>query len=195
MSDNYGTTWWGRKWHRGLETIGLSYPDHRIVKGRAIAGRDGVEHLEITPGGVHAIVNDERDYPVSIEIDPYAKDQWDEALAAMGNSPSCVGALLAGALPKNIDDVLGHLGMILLPRKPRLGEDGSNLPQLRTSCPCSDPDAVCRHVIAVQLVSAARLDRDPFLVLLLRGGPTDNLPLRLRDARRMSHTSYFHPAA
>lgn len=190
MSDNYGTTWWGRKWHRGLETIGLSYPDPRIVKGRAIAGRDEVDALEVTPGGVHAIVYDEATYPVSVEIEPYSQAQWDDAIVAMGNSPSCVGALLSGELPKNIDDVLAPLGMILLPRKPRLGEDGSGLPQLTTSCPCPDRDRVCRHVIATQLVSAARLDRDPLLVLALRGGPSDNLSQRMRESRRESPLSY-----
>ena len=58
MSDPYGKTWWGRKWWRALETIGLNYPDQRIVKGRALAGQGEVADLSIEPGVVSGRVAD-----------------------------------------------------------------------------------------------------------------------------------------
>jgi uncharacterized Zn finger protein len=45
---------------------------------------------------------------------------------------------------------------------------------------------VCAHIMALALVSAAKMDDDPWLVLLLRGGPTRDLAGRLRAARLAS---------
>ncbi len=50
------------------------------------------------------------------------------------------------------------------------------------TCPCGD-GAVCRHAAAVHVALAERFDRDPFLLLLLRGKGRDEILARLRDAR------------
>ncbi|WP_051326043.1 hypothetical protein [Glycomyces tenuis] len=180
MSDPYGKTWWGRKWWRALETIGLNYPDQRIVKGRALAGHGAVEGLSIEPGVVSGRVADTNGtFEAAVRIPVYDASTWTEGMTALSLSPSCVAALLAGRLPKRIDDVLAGAGMRLLPKK-YVAEPYN---RITTSCDCADDREVCAHIMAVSLVSAARMDDDPWLVLLLRGGPTRDLAGRLRAAR------------
>lgn len=183
MSDPYGRTWWGRKWWRALETIGLNYPDQRIVKGRALAGRGAVTGLAIEPGSVSGSVGDNgRTFDAEIRIPVYTASAWTAGMTALSLSPSCVAGLLAGRLPKRIDDVLAGAGMRLLPKK-FVTEDHN---RITTSCPCPDNREVCAHIMALALVSAAKMDDDPWLVLLLRGGPTRDLAGRLRAARLAS---------
>lgn len=180
MSDPYGKTWWGRKWWRALETIGLNYPDQRIVKGRALAGHGAVRGLTIEPGVVSGRVEDTGGtYAAEIRIPVYDGSTWTEGMTALSLSPSCVAGLLAGRLPKRIDEVLAGAGMRLLPKK-YVAEPHN---RIATSCECADTREVCGHIMAVALVSAARMDDDPWLVLLLRGGPTRDLAGRLRAAR------------
>jgi uncharacterized Zn finger protein len=183
VSDPYGRTWWGRKWWRALETIGLAYPDQRIVKGRALAGRGAVEDLAIEPGVVTGrVVDADGVYDAAIRLPVYDNATWNAGMTALSLSPSCVAGLLAGRLPKQIDDVLARAGMRLLPKK-HLTEPSN---RLTTSCDCHDSREVCGHIMAVALVSAARMDDDPWLVLLPRGGPTRDLAGRLRAARLAS---------
>ena len=184
MSDPYGRTWWGRKWWRALETIGLNYPDQRIVKGRALAGQGAVSELAIEPGEVTGRVADDAGgrYRSAIRIPVYDGPTWNRGMTALSLSPSCVAGLLAGRLPKRIDDILAESGMRLLPKK-HVAEPHN---RIETSCDCLDPRDVCAHIMALALVSAARMDDDPWLVLLLRGGPTRDLPGRLRAARLAS---------
>ncbi|WP_100444468.1 SWIM zinc finger family protein [Glycomyces xiaoerkulensis] len=180
MSDPYGRTWWGRKWWRALETIGLNYPDQRIVKGRSLAGQGVVTDLSIEPGVVSGSVTDANGtFEAAIRIPVFDNATWNRGMTALSLSPSCVAGLLAGRLPKRIDDVLAEAGMRLLPKK-HLAEPYN---RLTTSCGCADNRDVCAHILAVSLVSAARMDDDPWLVLLLRGGRTRDLPGLLRAAR------------
>lgn len=183
MSDPYGKTWWGRKWWRALETIGLNYPDQRIVKGRALAGQGAVTDLSVEPGVVSGHVTDTAGvFETAIRIPVYDASTWTEGMTALSLSPSCVAGLLAGRLPKRIDDVLAGAGMRLLPKK-YVAEPHN---RITTSCGCADNREVCAHIMAVSLVSAAKMDQDPWLVLLLRGGPTGDLAGRLRAARLAS---------
>ncbi|WP_158630437.1 SWIM zinc finger family protein [Glycomyces terrestris] len=183
MSDPYGRTWWGRKWWRALETIGLNYPDQRIVKGRALAGHGAVTGLAIEPGLVSGTVSDGTGtHEASIAIPVYNASAWAAGMTALSLSPSCVAGLLAGRLPKRIDDVLADAGMRLLPKKFVTEEHN----RITTSCGCADSREVCAHIMALALVSAARMDDDPWLVLLVRGGPTRDLAGRLRAARLAS---------
>lgn len=183
MSDPYGRTWWGRKWWRALETIGLNYPDQRIVKGRTLAGHGAVTGLEIAPGAVTGSVADANGvYAAEIRIPVYNASAWAAGMTALSLSPSCVAGLLAGRLPKRIDDVLAAAGMRLLPKK-FVAEEHN---RITTACPCADNREVCGHIMALALVSAAKMDDDPWLVLLLRGGPTRDLAGRLRAARLAS---------
>ncbi|THV33533.1 hypothetical protein [Glycomyces buryatensis] len=180
MSDPYGKTWWGRKWWRALETIGLNYPDQRIVKGRALAGHSAVSGMSIDPGSVSGTVADANGtFEAEIRIPVYDNTTWNAGMTALSLSPSCVAGLLAGRLPKRIDEVLSSAGMRLLPKK--FAAEPHNI--ITTSCGCSDTREVCAHIMALALVSAARMDDDPWLVLLLRGGPTRDLAGRLRAAR------------
>ena len=183
MSDPYGRTWWGRKWWRALETIGLNYPDQRIVKGRALAGPGAVSEPVIDPGSVSGRVADATGtFEATIRIPVYDGPTWNRGMTALSLSPSCVAGLLAGRLPKRIDEVLAEAGMRLLPKK-YVAEPYN---RIETSCDCADSRDVCAHIMAVALVSAARMDDDPWLVLLLRGGPTRDLAGRLRAARLAS---------
>jgi len=50
---------------------------------------------------------------------------------------------------------------------------------LRTACSCPDPANPCKHVAAVYYLLGEEFDRDPFLVVRLRGLERDDLLRRL----------------
>ena len=59
---------------------------------------------------------------------------------------------------------------------------GTSSNEVSVTCPCGDGTA-CRHAAAVHVALAERFDRDPFLLLLLRGKGRDEILARLREAR------------
>ncbi|WP_025274687.1 hypothetical protein [Haloglycomyces albus] len=180
MADPFGQTWWGRKWWRSLETLGLGFPDPRISKGRAIATRGDVHEVEIHPGAVTGFVTDGADvYETVLTIPTYTSDQWREGLTRLALSPSATAALLTGTLSKRTDGVLAEVGIRLIPKKTAMAEKDL----LEAECTCSDPRPVCGHAMALALASAARMDDDATLVLYLRGCDVDRLPERLRATR------------
>ncbi|MFC4334266.1 SWIM zinc finger family protein [Salininema proteolyticum] len=180
MADPFGQTWWGRKWWRSLETLGLGFPDPRITKGRAIATRGDVHEVDIRPGAVTGFVAEKEDvYEACLTIPVYPDEQWTEGLTRLALSPSATAALLTGTLSKRSDSVLAEAGIQLIPKKTAVAEKD----RLESTCTCTDRRAVCGHGMALALASAAKMDEDATRILYLRGCNVESLPGRLRAAR------------
>jgi uncharacterized Zn finger protein len=81
-----------------------------------------------------------------------------------------VALLLAGEMPREIENVFRQAGVSLFPTTFR---------ELRTDCTCPDDANPCKHIAAVYYLLGEEFDRDPFLILRLRGLTRTELMERL----------------
>lgn len=176
-------TWWGKRWPRTLEPLGLSYPDSRIVRARALIRAGAVDDLRVEPGEITAWIDQPgRAYGVTVRVPVLDQAQWTVAAGALAGRTRSLADLLDDRLPEDVDRVLGTVGLSLFPR------DG----ELSAECPCT-ARKLCVHVITVQHAFADRFDDDPFLLPLLRGGDRAELLSAVREA--MSATMAPPPPA
>ena len=156
-----GSTWWGQRWIEALEH-GSRDVVTRLGKGRVYA-RDGHVHgLKITAGKVVALVSDDDldSYQVSLQLEVFSPQAWQQILQAMSEQALFVGQLLNGEMPREIDRLFHSCGKSLFP---------TSLHDMDADCSCEDWSSPCKHVAATHYVLGEALDRDPFLLFELRG--------------------------
>ncbi|GHJ99658.1 hypothetical protein SY2F82_14560 [Streptomyces sp. Y2F8-2] len=170
--DRFAETWWGNAWVSALEEGALDAA--RLARGRAYAGRGNVDAITVTPGLVVAYVQGSRPRPyrVQVRLRTFSDEEWDLFLDAAAERPAHIAALLDKQMPQS----LAECGVRLLP--------GAG--DLEPHCSCPDFGHPCKHAAAVCYQTAHLLDRDPFVLLLLRGrGERDLLDaLSRRNAAR-----------
>lgn len=156
-----GTTWWGARWIEALEKLGAGYAS-RLARGKTYARTGRTHDFVVGPGGATAHVTGSRDTPYVVRIALAELDEatWKQAIAAMAAEARFAAELLAGAMPRSIDDAFRAAGASLFPAKEA---------DLTTSCSCPDWANPCKHVAATHYVLGDALDRDPFLLFELRG--------------------------
>jgi uncharacterized Zn finger protein len=156
-----GQTWWGRRWIEALEHSSRDVVA-RLGKGRVYA-RDGhVRDLKIQSGHVVATVSDDEldSYKVTLQLEVFSIQSWQQILRAMSEQALFAAQLLNGEMPKEIDHLFHSFGKSLFP---------TNLHDIDADCSCEDWSSPCKHVAATHYVLGEALDRDPFLLLELRG--------------------------
>jgi uncharacterized Zn finger protein len=156
-----GATWWGARWIEALEKLGASYGS-RLARGKTYARTGRTHDFVVGPGGATAHVTGSRDTPYVVRIALAELDDatWTRALEAMSAEARFAAELLAGEMPRAIDDAFRAAGTSLFP---------TNEAELQTSCSCPDWANPCKHVAATHYVLGDALDRDPFLLFELRG--------------------------
>jgi uncharacterized Zn finger protein len=144
----------------------------RLGRGRSYARSGQVVQLEIGQGLVRAAVQGSRPQPyeVTIEMTPLPPKAWHAVLAALASQPLFAARLLAGDMPRDIEQVFSTAGTSLFPET-----SGA----LRTSCSCPDWSNPCKHIAAVYYLIGEAFDRDPFLLFRLRGLTREELVARL----------------
>lgn len=162
---------WGERWLASASGAGRV----RIEKGRALVAEGALTALAIKPGLVEAEVRDRGRSLLSLRlrVRPLNERVFEGALKAFAERARTAAELLSGSLPEEANDVFAAAGGALLPAT-------SN--EVSVACPCGD-GVTCRHAAAVHVALAERFDRDPFLLLLLRGKGRDEILARLREAR------------
>jgi len=170
-----GTTWWGQRWIAALESISASYAG-RLARGRTYARQGRTHDLVIEAGEVTARVTGSRPTPYEVRMTLTELDDasWDKAIAAMAKKAQFAAELLAGQMPKRIDEAFRESGASLFPTKSA---------ELATLCSCPDVVRPCKHVAATHYVLGEALDRDPFLLFELRGRSKEQVLEALREAR------------
>lgn len=113
-------------------------------------------------------------YRITIAVAQLGDAAWTRAIAAMAKRAQFAAELLAGAMPRPIDEAFQEAGVSLFPRKRA---------DLATSCSCPDWGDPCKHVAATHYVLGEALDRDPFLLFELRGRTKAQVLDALRAAR------------
>ncbi|MBI4912649.1 MAG: SWIM zinc finger family protein [Acidobacteria bacterium] len=175
-SDRFGTTWWGRLWISALERLGDDY-ENRLPRGKKYAEEGAVSHFTVHPGQIEARVHGRKTYNVTLGLPALTEAQWEKAVDRIALESRFVASLLAGEMPRGLDETFREAGASLYPRVPK---------ELQTHCDCPDWANPCKHVAAVCYIMAEALDRDPWLLFDLRGmtreAILDTLQARLDEA-------------
>jgi len=182
--DEFGGTWWAKRWTSALERLGWS---SRLQRGRTYARQGNVLEVKVRPGRIDARVQGSRrrPYRVTIDIQPLSDSDWDRAASAMAEHASFAARLLAGEMPENIEDVFVQCDTQLFPHSER---------DIDMSCTCPDWANPCKHIAAVFYTLGTEFDRDPFLLLLLRGMSREHLLAALREKRAQAAAAGRDPA-
>jgi uncharacterized Zn finger protein len=168
-----GETWWSRRFVDLLESLRLG---GRLDRGRRYARAGQVLDLRITAGAVDARVQGSqvRPYKVRLEVPVLTEPEWVRVERAMANRAAFAAVLLAGEMPRDIEQAFAGAGVSLFPAAAR---------ELISSCSCPDWSNPCKHVAAVYYLLAEAFDDNPFLILAWRGRDRDELLDRLRALR------------
>jgi uncharacterized Zn finger protein len=147
-----------------------------LARGRTYARAGRTHDLEVKKGKAHALVTGSRatPYVVSIELKALDKETWQRLITGMAAKAQFAAQLLAGEMPKDLDQVFRAAGSSLFP---------VDRADLVTSCTCPDWGDPCKHVAATHYVLGEALDRDPFLLFELRGRSKEQVLEALRSAR------------
>jgi len=164
------STWWGRAWVRAVEESAYGEKEQRAARALARAGAVGGITVDI--GSVVAAVEDNQGMftaqVVLPVLDEAAVATLVEVVAAeAGRAP----ALLAGELPHPLVEHADEAGVELLP----FGGE------LEATCTCDAWLDPCVHALALMSQVTWLLERDPLVLLHLRGLPRDALLARLHD--------------
>lgn len=168
-----GETWWSRRFIEVLEDF---HEGPRLVRGRAYARRGQVIDLDVDEGEVSASVQGSRARPyiVSIGVTVLDDADWTRVQEAMSSRAVFLARLLAGEMPREIEEAFAAAGLSLFP---------ATSDDLVTECSCPDWENPCKHIAAVYYLLAEAFDRDPFLIFAWRGRPRDRLLAELRALR------------
>jgi uncharacterized Zn finger protein len=163
--NEFGTTATGRAWLRLAEPLTVSRPDPQLPRARSLARNDRVGDLRTAPGEVGAVVDDGGPRRVELTF-----PTWDDEARA-----AATGVLAAAG----DDEVVAALTAAGAPPVPDAGS-------VEGSCDCGRRGR-CRHVIAVLIELARRVDEAPELGPQLRGlgvrraGADDPSRVRIAD--------------
>lgn len=168
----HATSWWGRAWVRALEEA--AYAETELAAGRALARGGHVGAVAVEPGRYAAVVHDpEGSWPVEGSVPLLAPAEVDALVESVAAEAGRIAALLAGDLPHELVEHAEEAGVELLPSGGELG----------SACGCDHWTDPCAHAVAVLQQVAWLLDRDPLVLLHLRGLPREELLSRLDRLR------------
>ena len=164
MSHKSSNTWWSGRFLRSLERLGLVSPSRQA---RDVVQAVRVLSLAVGPGWVESRVQIGQEFVCRMEFAPLTDLEWEESFERLAFSDLSAAALLTtGRLPPQIEDFFIPSGRLLLPQS---AED------LEFSCSCRAPAGLCQHLTATVYQFAERLDRDPWLLFLIRGRSSEEV--------------------
>jgi uncharacterized Zn finger protein len=158
-------TWWGRRWLAALERRRIGA---RLGRGRHYASAGQVSELKLRPGELTARVQGAAPeaYRVTVRVRIADRRARERLTPVLRDRPLLLARLLVRDMPRTIETLFREAGAPLFPE---------DVHDLSTACTCPDWANPCKHVAAVYLLFAEALDRDPALLLALRGLPCDAL--------------------
>jgi len=157
--------WWSKRFVEVLDDYGLGA---RMQRGKRYARTGQLLSFDVQPGQLLAQVQGSRATPYLVTVGaPVTSDaQWAEVDSALASRVKFAARLLAGDVPRELEDVFAGAGMALLP---------SRWSDIVARCTCPDIANPCKHIAAVLYVFADRLDDDPWLLLEWRGRTRDQI--------------------
>lgn len=179
-----GETWWSRRFIAILESFDYG---SRLQRGRHYARRGQVMDLNVRKGVVEAHVQGTRPRPyrVRLAVEVLSEEDWARAEKAMASKALFMAKLLAGEMPREIEEAFAACKLSLFPTLGR---------QLSSACSCPDWASPCKHAAAAVYILAEAFDADPFLVFRWRGRTKEEL-LENLEALRDAEPAAPRPAA
>lgn len=157
--------WWTVDFIRHTETIATQ---RQIAAAKSSVKSGSVVELVVNSGVVEAKVQGSRKAPYHVRI--YTPQPTPEQIAnikAKLAERAIYGALLlAGEMPEAVSGIFKDCGVGLVPQ---------DFAKTKMLCSCPEPDSVCKHILAVMLALTDAFDRDPFLLLRMRGIEKEDL--------------------
>jgi uncharacterized Zn finger protein len=159
QTKKFGNQWWGVRWLEAIEKFG---PAKRVARGRSYARKGQVLELQFEPGLISAVVQGSRDTPYEVEIylEQLPAETETIILQALYTQPIFAATLLTGELHPDVENLFRKQDFPLFPTR----SEGRG-----ASCSCPDDRNPCKHIAAVYYLISEELERDPFLLLHLRG--------------------------
>ncbi|MFB2936434.1 SWIM zinc finger family protein [Aerosakkonemataceae cyanobacterium BLCC-F154] len=154
-----GREWWVERW---LELLDKYRFKKRLERARNYARQGNVLSIDFQEQKVFAKVQgtEPEPYQLSIFLEPFTDEQWDYVIETMSQRAIFSAKLLAGEMPKNIEEVFTANGLSLFP---------FTLEDVRSRCSCPDKANPCKHIGAVYYLLGDRFGEDPFVLFQLRG--------------------------
>jgi uncharacterized Zn finger protein len=167
-------SWWGEKWVRALESFGWHT---RLTRGRNYARKGQVVSIELKPGEVLSRVQGSKPkpYEVRIGLRRIPRKDWLRVADILAKKAVFTAKLLAGEMPEGLEEAFRKGGVPLFPKSKK---------DLETECTCPDWENPCKHIAAAYYILAQELDRDPFLLLKIRGLEKEEFLSQVRSSRR-----------
>jgi uncharacterized Zn finger protein len=161
----FAKSWWAKRWIAVLEGFNIGA---RLGRGKRYAREGQVLAIEIEKGLVTAVVQGSRaePYRVKIGVRILSGRDWKRLAEALGKQAVFTARLLAGEMPENIEEAFHSVRLSLFPNRRA---------DLKTDCSCPDWSNPCKHIAAVYYLVGEEFDRDPFLMLKLRGMEREEL--------------------
>lgn len=176
---SFARNWWANRWIGAMERL---VDPGRLSRGRSYARKGQVLSINEVKAGVKAEVQGSRTtpYEVIIQVAPLTDEQWDKVIDALVEQALFTARLLAGEMPRDIEEVFRAAGVSLFPSKRS---------DLTTECSCPDWANPCKHVAAAHYILGERFDEDPFLLFRMRGRNQGQILQALRKRRSGEETS------
>jgi uncharacterized Zn finger protein len=185
--------WWVDRW---LELLDSYRFKKRLERGRNYAREGNVLSIDLIDNEVLALVqgSETEPYRINLSLEPFKDENRERTLKMMSQPPlseedwNCViktmsekaifsAQLLAGEMPKDIEQVFTSNGLSLFPY---------SLTDVRSRCSCPDQANPCKHIAAVYYQLGDRFSEDPFLIFRLRGRSKEQILTSLRLLRSKS---------
>jgi uncharacterized Zn finger protein len=145
----------------------------RLKRGHKYFLEERVLQLSVEPGAVRSTVRGTENYECHIYFEPFSDMEWNESLDRLAFGDLSAAALLTtGRMPPQIENFFAPSGRKLLPQAST---------DLELHCSCPDMAIPCKHLAATAYVLAEKLDRDPYLLFLLRGRSASQVEEELRE--------------
>lgn len=171
IGKKFADTWWGNAWIAEMETTALD-PD-QLKKGRRYAFGGHVGPITVSPGRISASVHDGdhyQPYQTLVRLAELSDAEWDRFLDRVAAKAGHIAALLDREMPRELVGAAEDAGVRLLPSHGDLDPE----------CDCPGWDYPCQHAAALSYQASWLLDRDPFVLLLIRGRGEEELSAELR---------------
>ena len=175
MTENYQfeREWWVERW---LELLDSYRFKKRLERARIYAREGNVLKIEFQQAQVLAQVqgSEPQPYQVSLSLEAFSDSDWDYIIESMSQKAVFSAQLLAGEMPKNIEEVFTANGLSLFP---------FTLQDIHSRCTCPDKANPCKHIGAVYYQLGDRFSEDPFVLFQLRGRTKAQILDSLRQLR------------
>lgn len=153
------TTWWGRAFVRSFEELTVEASD--LVTARALARSGRLGAIVVLEAMASAVVDPGGTTPLMAQLKVARLDAggWRIFAVEAARESGYAAALEAGDLPADLVEHADEAGAEVLPGP---GD-------IDTACECEAWAQPCVHALALLYQLAWRVDRDPYVLLLLRG--------------------------